>query len=451
MDIKFNLEPWVYENKEFSDKLKLPNNCLFFFLLYAHGNRYAIDVEDEMEIIMDGIVANNQDFSVKLFKFLFDQGLRPKSLSQIIQYHKKHQSKHPYRYRGGDHIFAGLHLCYLNENMKLAKLLIELKLISFNEVSICNTNKFMIGYKDFFDYTVLQRAILERNSELIDIILSNPVDANVLSNNTQVDALYFAVNNNDIDTVKKLLKLGAPIEKSYSVQNTLLCGDRQIVLPKNFRPLHVAMAKGSFDIVSLLIDNGDNKDEKFNCAITPRELSYKALETGFIIKPLHKLVNIEFTPFSKFSQIMRAKGTHLSQEEENCVICFENIDIEGENLILLKCGHFFHSKCLIDSLTRGLVETDSYSYKAFCPMCKAGMEREDDFEIMNVSRVRMKDLGRIKYKTKKRSRAHSFNNTLGFIPYSRVLEEDQKKMFSKKVLSFSKKKSSKKSKKFGKK
>ena len=37
-------------------------------------------------------------------------------------------------------------------------------------------------------------------------------------------------------------------------------------------------------------------------------------------------------------------------------------------------------------------------------MCKAGMEREDDFEIMNVSRVRMKDLGKIKYKTKKRSR-----------------------------------------------
>ena len=51
---------------------------------------------------MDGIVSNNQDFSVKLFKFLFDQGLRPKSLSQIIQYHKKHLSKHPYRYRGGD-------------------------------------------------------------------------------------------------------------------------------------------------------------------------------------------------------------------------------------------------------------------------------------------------------------------------------------------------------------
>ena len=447
MDIKFNLEPWVYEYKEFPDKMKLPNNCLFFFLLYSHGNRFAIDVEDEMEPVMDGIITINQDFSVKLFKFLFDQGLRPRSLPQIIKYHKKNHSKHPYRYRGGDHIFAGLHLCYLNENIKLAKLLIELKLLSFNEVGISNTTKFLIGYRDYFDYTVLQKAIMDRNAELIDIILRNLVDVNVLSNNTQVDALYFAVNNNDIETVKKLLKLGSPIEKSYSVQNILLCGDRKMVLPKNFRPLHVAMAKGSFDIVSLLIDNGDNKDEKINCEVSPRELSYKALETGFIIKPLHKLVIMEFTPFSDFSQIMRTKGTHLSQEEENCVICFENIDLEGENIILLKCGHFFHSKCLIDSLTRGLIETDSYSYKAFCPMCKAGMDREEDFEIMNVSRVRMKDLGKIKYKTKKRSRAQSLNNTLEFVPYSRIIEEEQKRMFSKKVLSFSKKKSSKKSKK----
>ena len=95
----------------------------------------------------------------------------------------------------------------------------------------------------------------------------------------------------------------------------------------------------------------------------------------------------------------------------------ERIDLEGENIVLLKCGHTFHSKCILGSLTRGYINTDSYSYKPFCPMCNAGRIEESDFGFELVSRIRLKDFGKIIYPNQNK-KAHSYNN-YEYIPFNR--------------------------------
>lgn len=460
MDIKFNIDIWSRNNGTETDFPPLDNNCLYFFLLYTHGLRYAIDVKEGMEIIMDGIITHNQEFSVELFKLLFKNGLKPKKLPEIISYTKSNYKDRSHSYKEGKHIYMGLHLCYLNNNFSLAKLLSDYGFLSYNELGIFENNEFLIGYPGFTQNTVLQKAILDRKQDYIDLILDKKeVEVTILSNNSYLDAMYFAVRNNDIDTMRKLLSKGSSISSMYPKSIYLENSDNSIKIPLYFRPLHIAMAYGCFDAVSLILENGDNKDQAYGCSITPRELSELCLAEGVLIKPLFDLVNMEFTPYSQFVEKLREMGTDLNEDEEQCIICFERIDMEGENLVLLKCGHFFHSKCLTGFLTQGAIAMDSYSYKAFCPMCKAGMDRDSDFGIENVSRIRLKDLGRIgnkKFKTKKiqkqkkiRSLNHTRNlklthknkrkvrsmNNYNFVPAPRMRNNEAQNRFQQKYIS----------------
>ena len=459
MDIKFNIDIWSRNNGNEIDP-PLDNNCLYFFLLYTHGLRYAIDVKEGMEIIMDGIITHNQEFSVELFQLLFKNGLKPKKLPEIISYTKLNYRDRTHSYKEGKHIYMGLHLCYLNDNFILAKLLSDYGFLSYNELGIFEINEFLIGYTGFTQNTVLQKAILDRKQDYIDLILDKKeVDVTILSNNSYLDAMYFAVRNNDIDTMRKLLSKGSSISSMYPKSIYLENSDNSIKIPLYFRPLHIAMAYGCFDAVSLILENGDNKDQSYGCSITPRELSELCLAEGVLIKPLFDLVNMEFTPYTQFVEKLRTIGTDLNEDEEQCIICFERIDMEGENLVLLKCGHFFHSKCLTGFLVQGTVSMDSYSYKAFCPMCKAGMDRDSDFGIENVSRIRLKDLGVIinkKIKTKKnqkQKKVRSLNNTrnqklthknkrkvrsmnnYNFVPAPRIRNNEAQNRFQQKYIS----------------
>ena len=45
-------------------------------------------------------------------------------------------------------------------------------------------------------------------------------------------------------------------------------------------------------------------------------------------------------------------------ENNECVICLDNM-IKGENVIIIKCGHKYHTKCLNEWFLR----------KKICPIC----------------------------------------------------------------------------------
>ena len=120
--------------------------------------------------------------------------------------------------------------------------------------------------------------------------------------------MYYSVMNNDIETIDKLLNLGDSLLNPYSKQQIITVGDNMTTLPKNFRPLHIAMAFGSFDAVSLILEYGDNRDEPQGCSITPREFSNQCLRDNIVIKPLYDLVQLDFTLYSDFVQILAKRN-----------------------------------------------------------------------------------------------------------------------------------------------
>ncbi len=132
---------------------------------------------------------------------------------------------------------TALHYAIHNHSRKIAAYLID--------------KNFKLNAKDSFAFTPALTAIHISEQELANLLVEKPIDLNALEDYNGYTILHYAVYNNDIDLVKKLLKKGAdPNIKSGSIMKDT--------------PLHLAIDKEFSEVAAILKDKVSDTIKNIN-------------------------------------------------------------------------------------------------------------------------------------------------------------------------------------------
>lgn len=221
-------------------------------------------------------------------------------------------------------------------------------------------------------YSPLNIAMMNNFEEIIYYLLNNGVEFNFTNKRLKkkyYENLFHIIMNDNISLFKYLSKyfdIFHEYEKKIEVVNLY------------YRPIHIAFAYRSINIILFLMDNGECINYKGNCIYSPLEVGIKNGISKIEISLLSLKFKTLFDLYKETKYIINDK----------CSICLCNI--QNDNIVKLKCNHLFHKKCIIQCM--------KHSDK--CPYC-----RQD----LLLDSLVFKNLCIISKKHKKRKRYNSLN------------------------------------------
>ena len=126
-----------------------------------------------------------------------------------------------------------------------------------------------------------------------------------------------------------------------------------INIPPRYNLLHLACGRGNLVLLNFLKQKGLEIENKDKCSISPRDI---LLESKTNVELL-KFITEPVTDYKIYAKNKRNETIFESTPE--CSICYDNLMNE---ITVLKCGHVFHTDCIIQHL--------SASHKPKCPICR---------------------------------------------------------------------------------
>lgn len=276
-------------------------------------------------------------------------------------------------------------------------------------------NKVLYNFKEGLYYSIILDLPL-----LFDCIIKSGFNINNNRNTiNNLSYLYYASKCNNLSIVRKLLQLGINI-KPKSFHNPLieaclhnnvemvtvlstygyaldslynfkipvikLDSYHTINIPTNSRPLHVACAIGSYNVMSKIIqETGDDIQYQGLCSLSPYEIMLESLQNNIITENQVNLMNATNITCEDF------KHKNIICKEE-CCICLESY--YDSKVTLLECGHSFHTKCLITNLKSSQQ----------CPYCREEVVVKSHTEY-KLGKLLKKEIPRLKLR-----RSHSMND-----------------------------------------
>lgn len=197
-----------------------------------------------------------------------------------------------------------------------------------------------------------------------------------------INELLIAISNDNLDMVKLLE------EHNYSLTYEHEDSNEKLMLPKYFRPLHLAVYYNAINCAKYIIQKtGDDICFPGNCLESPIGTGLKNEKINLnYLDVLKGMTNKK--PYQKFNSKYGEK--HLE-----CCICLDKI--EKKDIFVSKCGHVFHEDCILTNMKN----TNS------CPYCRTEIEL---FELYDVKICDYKFKSKKNLK-RKRTKSYSFIDT----------------------------------------
>lgn len=228
--------------------------------------------------------------------------------------------------------------------------------------------------------TPLNIALKNNNIEIINYLIENNVD--ICVGDKYYDNLYYSIIYDNLDIFKYISKY-FNIFKEYDNYNTLLN------IPKYYRPIHIAFAHKSLNIILYLSGCGEDFIYNGNCLLTPLDVGIANNMTTLDINTL----TIEYK--SLLTLFKKDKYKYFCNGE--CCICLDNM--YNKDMIKLNCGHIFHKKCLLLNIKN--------SNK--CPYCRSDIII-DYYIYNNLGIVKNKNTHKLLHIKNKLKRRKSFSS-----------------------------------------
>ena len=266
---------------------------------------------------------------------------------------------------------------------KLKNVLVEFPIITASVLNSLELLKIFHneGYSlDEYDKsTPLNIALKNNNIEIINYLIDN--NAIIILSNGYYDNLHYSIINDNLYIFKYISKY-FNIFKEYDNYNTLL------TLPKYYRPIHIAFAYKSLNILLYLINQGEDYIYKGNCSLSP-------LEVG-IANNITKLeINTLTSEYKNLQELLKV-NKYCSCDK--CGICLDNIC--NQEMIKLNCGHIFHKKCLLLNIKNNNT----------CPYCRSDIII-NYYIYNNLGIIKKKNTNKL-YNTKRRNSSSSLYNKI---------------------------------------
>lgn len=61
----------------------------------------------------------------------------------------------------------------------------------------------------------------------------------------------------------------------------------------------------------------------------------------------------------------------LINQEKQCYICLDDLDVEKQDLVLTRCGHLFHYECIYDTFKANYSINSKHDKEYECPYCRS--------------------------------------------------------------------------------
>ena len=247
-----------------------------------------------------------------------------------------------------------------------------------------------VGYdinKLFKNTSPLMVALKYENFEIARLLMSVPnIDLNIVDENG-LDAEFYLIRTDFNELIFEFLEKNG-LDKTYKKELI----NHDFTIPENYNILHLACYRVNIPLILYLLENGLKLDEKGRCSIAPMEILA-------VMDPDNKLLKFMNQSPTKFEKYAKNKKAGKVFEERECPICLEELD---EDITSLKCGHVFHTACILNVLTR----------QDKCPVCRKPISINfkvnkllDRSVLKNLSRTKKRAPSRVKSLSLRRRRS----------------------------------------------